>query len=117
MEPLSDVPWERTVAQVQAYLKHKRSKAGVGFKVRLVQDIIDVCNKNALTIPANYVACSDYQSAQELTDALNMGINQTCLIHLGSGETLNRLLFMVNNMNEELRKKTKTMKMSLPKSM
>jgi hypothetical protein len=34
--------WERTVAQVRTYLKHKQSNAGVGFKARSVQDIIDV---------------------------------------------------------------------------
>jgi hypothetical protein len=94
--------WERTIAQVRAYLKHKRSKAGVGFKVRSVQDIMDVCNKTPLTIPADYVARSDYQSAQEFADALGIDINRTCLVHLGSGETLNRFLFMVDKMNEQL---------------
>jgi hypothetical protein len=93
--------WERTVAQVRTYLKHKRSKAGAGFKVRSVQDIIDVCTKTPLTIPADYVARSDYKSAQEFADALGMDINQTCLVHLGSGEMLNRLLSIINKMNEQ----------------
>jgi hypothetical protein len=98
--------WERTISQVQAYLKHKRSKAGVGFKVRLVQDIIDVCNKTPLTIPADYyVAHSDYKLAQEFADAPS---NQTCLVHLGSGEMLNRLLFIVDKMNEELSEENKS---------
>jgi hypothetical protein len=98
-----DTTWEHTVAQVQAYLKHKQSKTGVGFKVRgLVQDIIDVCIKTPLTIPADYVTHSDYKLAQEFADALGMDINQMCLMHLGSGEMLNMLLFIINKMNEEL---------------
>jgi hypothetical protein len=48
--------------------------------VRLVEDIIDVCITIPLTIPANYVARSDYKSSQ----------------------ALNRLLFIINKMHEEL---------------
>jgi hypothetical protein len=63
-----------------------------------VQDNIHACKKTSLTIPANYVARSDYKLVEEFADALGMVINQTYLVHLGSGETLNRLPFIINKM-------------------
>jgi hypothetical protein len=78
--------YESFKAQLRNYLKHTKTKnapppAASPFGIR------ELCQKHALHIPHGYIPRDDYQSAEDLAEALgNLDVNHCLLIHLGSGK-------------------------------
>jgi hypothetical protein len=90
--PFQSNNWERLKVQIKTYLKYKISKAGLNWNVRSVNDIINCCNDQPLTIPPGYESRDDYKLAKELATALGMeSVSQCCLVYLGSGDIMDHI--------------------------
>jgi hypothetical protein len=81
---LVDELWEALKEQVRNYVKYRRSKKISEYTLRTIQDIVDICDLNSLEIPATYLPRDDYESAEELAEALNVeSVGTMLLLHLG----------------------------------
>jgi hypothetical protein len=73
--------------QVGDYLKNMKKKNAPP-PAASPGDLRDTCQKQALRIPDSYVPRADYESAEQLAQALGKPVNACLLTHLGSGKPM-----------------------------
>jgi hypothetical protein len=77
---LVDELWEALKEQVRNYMKYKRSKSIREYTLHTIQDIVDICHLYSPQIPVTYLPQDNFESAEELAEALNVKSVDTMLL-------------------------------------
>jgi hypothetical protein len=102
--------YESFKLQFRQYLKNTKNRNASALAAS-PYDIRNLCQKKALEIPIGYVARENYQSAEELAQALGLSDPDTCLlVYLGSGHPLK-----LYKAHQEKENKKRTKKVGLSK--